>query len=242
MEALKTFFKNQFRGERFSHRRFQKFSEDHLGRLTAKPGAAGGPIAALVGPTGAAHLNYFGNIGDVDVANAVSQGMSIAVESKMAEFRARVQKEHGLIKYVFGNGKLPGYQEFFPHGLTEYTDINQMNAKTLMDRFIAALTNNVNPQIPATLVEEIQDMRDAFDELRTAQIGKKESIDSERVERTGTRAILEAQLWKNVLTIALVHLDDEDACMVYFDESILYAPQSKEEEAENGEGGDAQPQ
>lgn len=235
MEPLKTFFEPAFEGKRIAIDTLKKFSEDNLARLTTNPGAPGGPIAGLITATGAAHIAYFGEISDVDVAKAVQEGFTVAVDQKFEEFQARVQKEHGLIKYTFNN--MPAYQEFFPHGLTEYTNATKASVETLMLRMVEALTNNPNPGIPTTLKDEFQAYHDDYQELRAAQLGKKGNADTQRTERDAARAALELQLWKNVLTISLAHIGNVEACMAYFDESILKGSPEEDEE----EGGDTPP-
>jgi hypothetical protein len=222
MLAFRRIFENQFRGERLSHGTLKKFSEDHLARITANPGPPGGPIEGLVAPTGAAHLNYFGNISDVDIAYAVEQGITVSVKFKMKEFIELVRKQRSIIEYTFGKDK-EVYQEFYPHGVTEYNRAGMADIEMLMMRFKKAADNNPHPNLPATLGADVQIMHDAYQSLRSAQLGKKGDTGAQRAERNAARAALELQLWKNVLTIAAAHLDDVSACSAYFDEGILNA-------------------
>lgn len=237
MEALETFFKNQFTGERFSNNTLKKFSEDHLARITANPGPPGGPIILLIAPTGAAHLNYFGNISNVDVASAVQQGLTKSLDAKFKEAVDYMKRAESIIRYVYGK-EAQTYQEFYPYGLTEYTNATKETIETLMLRFVAAATNNPDPDLPGTLAAEVQTYHDDYQDLRAAQLGKKGDTDIQRAERNVARAALELQLWKNLLTISLAHLGDVDACTAYFDESILNAGNgsSEDDDAEEGEG------
>jgi hypothetical protein len=220
MIAFKRIFENQFRGERLSINTLKKFSEDHLARITANPGPAGGAVEGLIAPTGAAHLNFFGNLTDVDTVYAVQQGITISVKAKMREFIALARKMEPNIEYHFGKGSKV-YEEFYPHGLNEYGGAIMANIETLMMRFKNAADNNAHPSLPATLGADVQTMHDEFQALRSAQLGKKGDTDIQRAERNAARATLELQLWKNVLTIAAAHIDDLSACAAYFDEGIL---------------------
>lgn len=244
MIAFKRIFENQFRGERLSIGTLNKFSEDHLGRITANPGPAGGPVEGLIAPTGAAHLDFFGNISDVDIAYAVQQGITISVIAKMKEFIALTRKMEPVIEYHFGKGTR-AYEEFYPHGLNEYGGTSVGNVETLMVRFKAAAKSNLHPSLPATLAADVQTMQDEFMALRSAQLGKKGDTSSQRTERNKARAALELQLWKNVLIIAAAHIDNPRASAAYFDESILNAkdgvgrkrkPKKPKEESEQSPG------
>lgn len=233
MVAFKNFFEVPFDDPRIAIGTLKKFSEDNLARLTANPGPAGGPVANLVGPTGLVHLAYFGEITDVEVANAVRQGITKSVEQKEREFIEFVRHEEGNIKYIFGK-ESAAYQEFYPHGLNEYNRYTKENFEMLMTRFLAAATSNTHPNLPPTLAATVQAMHDDYQELRAAQLGKKGNAGTQRAERNAAREALEKQLWKNVLTISLAHLGDVDACMAYFDESILKS-NPEEDEAEGGD-------
>lgn len=229
MEPLKTFFENPFEGQRYSIDNFKKFSEDHLARITANPGAPGGAVAALVAPTGAAHINFFGEITDVAVSSSVQQGITKAVDQKFHAAIDFMKNQEGLIKYVFGK-ESPAYQEFYPYGITEYTRATKANFEELIMRFKAAATNNLNPAVPATLADELQALHDDYQELRAAQLGKKGNTDTQRSERDTARTALEHQLWKNIHTIAIAHLGNVAACTAYFDESIIKNKSKSEEE------------
>lgn len=229
MVAFKNFFEAPFDDPRISIDTLKKFSEDHLARITTNPGPAGGPIAGLVGPTGAAHINYFGEITDVAIASAVQQGITKSVDQKFHETIEYMKNQEKLIVYVFGK-ESPAYQEFYPYGLNEYNRATKANFEEITMRFKAAATNNLNPAIPATLAAEVQTYHDDYQELRAAQLGKKGTTDTQRSERDTARTALELQLWKNILTISLAHLGNVDACMAYFDESMLKAKTKSEEQ------------
>jgi hypothetical protein len=222
MIAFRRIFQNQFKGERLSHGTLKKFSEDHLARITANPGPTGGPIEGLIASTGAAHLNFFGNISDVDIAFAVEQGITQSVNAKMQEFIRLVRKARPIIEYTFGSENQV-YQEFFPHGMSEYSQATMGNIETLMMRFKKAADANPHPSLPATLAADAQTMHDDYQGLRSAQLGKKGDTGTQRAERNAARAALELQLWKNVLTTAAAHIDNLPACAAYFDEGILNA-------------------
>lgn len=230
---LQTLFKNHFDTRTISDDDLKKFSEDHLARITANN--PGGILAPIVAPMGAAHTAYFGAISSEDVAQAVQEALTAQVDAKMDEFKRLVRRKEGAIRNAFGeNG--PIYMEFFPHGLSEYTNADKGNIELLMQRFTTLTATHV-ADIEDDIDVTFQNFQTAFQAVRTAQLGKKGTVDDLKDASSANRDALETMLIKSLHFIAYQYPGNVEQCMAYFDQSFLRKDGEGEEETPGGGGG-----
>ena len=224
---METLFKNHFDTVKISYDNLKKFSEDHLARITANN--PGGVFNDLVTKTGIAHTAYFGAITNKDVATAVKQGMTLAVDNQIAAFKALVRRKESAVANAFGDDS-PQYQEFFPHGMTEYSNAIKANIETLMSR-IATAGDTYKNELGEEFGQAFSDSYRAYQSLREAQLGKKGSV-SDLQDVTGkNRTVLELQLTANLHYIAFTYPGEVQQCLSYFDQSFLRdTKENKEEE------------
>jgi hypothetical protein len=233
IKDMRNFFENPFDTSRISDDKLKKFSEEHLARLTANNPA--GVFSILVTPTASAHVTYFGAISNEDVASAVRKGMTKAVDDKIAEFKTLVRKREPQIRSVFIDNE-PVYLQFFPLGISEYTNASKENIETLMARMETAATTHAGQLDPATVVE-FTDIHTQYQSLRTAQLGKKGEVADNKDETAAQRDVLEKQIWKNVHYLAYHYEGDVEQCMAYFDQSMLrQGAGAKDDEIDEDEG------
>lgn len=218
MPALPIYFTNPI-PNRLTDDKLQKFSLDHLGRITPLPA-----YAALSTATQAAYEDFFGAITKEATATALREARTKAVEGAVAAIRESLSRAEGSIRGAFGE-KSAEYQEFFPRGLTEYSKANLANLRPLLDRFVAAA--NVDgraAQLPADFAAKFAQLGAQFDHTRKAQLAKKEAVGSGKVGTKEARQALIAQLHRNVLAIALENIGNPKAGLALFDAAQLKAP------------------
>ena len=80
---------------------------------------------------------------DEDTKFAVQQGLTIAVENAVENFKKAVSQKEGIVRGNFGKNS-PAYQDFFPLGLTEYNKANLQNVELLMQRMVTAANAHVS--------------------------------------------------------------------------------------------------
>ncbi len=217
MINLKTLFKNHLASKEISDDELMAFSQDHLARITANN--HDGILDPIIGATGAAHIACFGAISDEDVAAAVRQGMTINVDRAIAAFKKLVQRREGAIRSAFGEDG-PEYQEFFPHGMTEYSQATKENIEVLMNRFATAAATYA-ARLERGLPELFTAARDAYQPLRKEQLGKKGDVSGKKTTAAATRNTLELQLTGNMHFIGWRFPGNEQHCLTFFDQSIL---------------------
>ena len=226
MINLKSFFKNIFDTKEISDNNFKKFVEDHLARLTANN--PGGIYAQLITDTTAAYTNYFGQMSDEDFAFANQQARTIAMGNVFNEFKKAASRQEGIVRAAFGKDSAD-YQDFYPHGISEYSLAILANAELLMQRMVTA-ANNHDTAIGQAFIDLFTDIKERFDNARSQQLLKKGEVTEDRVATAEKRDALEVQLMKNLFTIALNNIGDEEAGIAYFDQQIIRHDKKKEEE------------
>ena len=99
----------------------------------------GGEFTTMITDTTTAYTNYFGSITDEDTKFAVQQGLTITMNNAVENFKKAVSQKEGIVRGNFGKDSSQ-YQEFFPNGVTEYSQATLQNVEMLMQRFVDAAT------------------------------------------------------------------------------------------------------
>jgi hypothetical protein len=226
MMNMETFFKNHFDTKEISDENLRKFAEIHLQRLSANNG--GGDFTQMINDTTNAYTGYFGSITDEDTKFAVQQGLTIAVKNAMENFKKAVSQKEGLVRATFGKDS-PQYQEFFPLGVTEYSQATLQNVEMLMNRFVTAATTH-QVQLGAALVTEFQGYLTAYTTARTSQLVKIGEVVDSKTTTSVQRDTVENELMKNVHLIGAMFVGDVNRCMDFFDQSFVRDSNRNEDE------------
>jgi len=217
MIIFESIFKNQFDTERISDDSFKKFVEDHIQRLIAKNGL--GTFTTAITDTTNAYTSYFGNMSSEDIALAVQQSLTQTNDNILESFKDTVSQKEGFIR-SFYNVNTPTYQEFFPHGITEYRQANKANAETLMTRMKAASTVHV-ADLAAPFVAIWTAFLTNWTASRSAQLLKIGEVDSTKTMTADTRNAFETQLMKNLFFVGFTFPGNVTACMDFFKQDII---------------------
>jgi len=214
---METFFKNHFNTKEISDDNLRKFAEIHLQRMAAKNG--GGEFTTMITDTTTAYTNYFGSMSDEDIKFAIQQGLTIAVNNAVENFKKAVSQKEGLVRATFGKDSRE-YQEFFPLGVTEYSKATLQNVEMLMQRFVGA-ANRYSVQLGAALETEFQGYLTAFTSARTSQLLKLGEVADSKTDTSFKRDDVENELMKNVHLIGAMYVGDINTCMDFFDQSFV---------------------
>jgi hypothetical protein len=203
---------------------FKKFTQDHIQRITANNG--GGLFTTLLNETVTAYTAYFGNITEEDLAFAVQQSLTMSADNLIKTFKDTTSQKEGIIKATYGKGS-PTYQEFFPLGLTEYSNATKANVETLMTRMVSAITVHV-ADLGLPLKNLFADIKSNYITARNLQLAKIGEVSSEKTQVRSTRDVIEVQLCKNLHFIGYTYPGNADRCMDFFDQSIIRPSQSSD--------------
>ena len=173
----------------------------------------------MITATTTAYTNYFGSMTDEDTKFALQQGLTIAVENAVDNFKKAVSQKEGLVRGNFGKSSKE-YQEFFPLGLTEYNKAILANIEMLMTRFVNAANAHV-AELGIPFVTEFQGYLSAFQSARASQLLKLGEVADSKTATSFKRDTVENELMKNVHLIAAMYVGDINTCMDFFDQSFV---------------------
>lgn len=214
---LKRFPVNQFDTDRISDDNLKKFSEIAIQNFIANnPGSI---YDQMIIDITTAHTDYYGAITDEDVKTAIKEGSTIAMNGSLKLFKETVSQKEGIVRGTYGASS-PTYQEFFPHGLTEYSNATLGTAETLMDRMVSRATAHV-AELTAAFVTLFTNLKTSFINKRDAQLLLIGEVKGKKVVTGSNRNVLEVVLMKGVLTVALNNIGNPDAIDIYFDQSFI---------------------
>lgn len=217
------FFKILFDTVRISDLNLRKFCEDNLQRTIANN--PGGIYNGLITDTTTAYNGYYGAIIDEDARTAVKEGSTIAMNNAMENFQDNVSQKEGIIRGTYGKDS-PTYQEFFPYGLTEYSNANLQGVGVLMDRMVTASTAH-QVELGLDFVTLFTNLRDTFNTARTAQLNLIGEVAGKKDVTADTRDAVEVQLMKNILFVAYNNVGNLEAMNTYFDQSFIRPKKQK---------------
>jgi hypothetical protein len=217
MLNLRKFAVNYFDTKEISDDNLKKFSEIDIQNLIANnPGSIYDQI--ILDSTNA-HTNYYGAITNEDVRAAIKEGSTIAMNGSLKLFKETVSQKEGIVRGTYGADS-PTYQEFFPHGLTEYSNATLSTAETLMDRMVSRATAHV-AELTAPFVTLFTNLKTSFLAKRDAQLLLIGDVKGLKQATSQNRDVLEKQMMTNLLTVALNNIGNPDAIDIYFDQSFI---------------------
>jgi hypothetical protein len=226
MMDLKRLFKNHFDTKEISDDNLKKFAEVHLERLSANNGTA--QFTTMITATTAAYTAYFGAMTNEDTKFAIQQGLTVTMNNIFENFKKFVSRKAGTIQGQFGK-ESPEYQEFFPLGLTEYSNAILANIETLMSRFAAASERH-SAELGATIQTDAESFLTNYKAARKAQLEKIGEVQAQKSTTSTNRDGIENELMRNVHLIASMFIGQVDRCMDFFDQSFIRGSETEEEE------------
>lgn len=133
MRDLNMYFEIAFLKARISFENLRKFAEITIQRISMNN--PGGIYTDILTALTNAYTSYFGDIVDEETKKALKEGSTITMNNAMNAFIGWVRQKEGIISGTFGIGSAI-HQAFYPHGMTEYTNMDLGNAETIMNRYI----------------------------------------------------------------------------------------------------------
>jgi len=223
MRDLIIFFEIVFQKSRISFDNLQKFADITIQRIANNN--PGGIYTAILTALTNAYTAYFGDITDEKTKLALKEGSTITMNNAMIAFIKWVRQMEGIITGTFGIDSST-HQEFYPHGMTEYTNMNLGNALSLMVRFINVATIHTL-ELPPNFVTTAANLHGTFKAARALQNQLTGEAATERTEKYGTRKNVEIALMACVLFIAFNNIGNTAVCAEYFDQSFLKSTKPK---------------
>ncbi len=217
MTNLEVYFSNAFQIGRVSNPRLQKFAEDNIQRMSTNN--PGGIYNTLISDTTSSYTGYFGALADKALQKAVLEAKTVDMDDKLQIFKSFVSRQEGLIRSKWGKDA-PEYQEFYPQGVTEYTNATLATVEVIMNRYVKSCVK-YSADLGVPFVDEITLIQTNFINSRTSQLNLKGVVEGAIANTDTNRSGIETQLMKNVLIIASNNIGNTEAVKTYFDQSII---------------------
>lgn len=217
MSDLLRFSLNIFGSKEISDLKLRKFTENHLRRLQKNNpcGIYNSQIIELI----SIYTEFFGEFEDENTRETLINGATSALETDMNAFKETVIKKEIIIRRIFGSDN-PIYQEFYPYGIDEYKNATLENIEMLMTR-ITDTAKKYETNIGLKLTSQFINLKNEFDSTRATQFILINVITGRKNASIKSRKIIETQLIKNLLIIALNNIDNPDAVNIYFDRVFI---------------------
>ena len=231
MITIERLFEVFFADKNISMSEIKLFAEDHLAKLTEENtnGDQAGQYADLIAALGPKLTAFQQTMSTEDSAQAEREGETITKDEAFAAFKALVSQREIRIADRVGRPSA-AYEEFFPHGLTEYGKANMGTALTLMDRMVAKTTKYETQLGGPDLKNEFTAARAAFVDARETQVEQKGQVTGSADARRTAKLELAVQLQFNALIIASKNIGHPERVTVFFDQSKLRDPKKKKDE------------
>jgi hypothetical protein len=210
------FTKNPFLTLRVSKYRLDKFVADHLSRTKGRNNPA---YAQIILSTQALYDSIFGSIAARDRNYNEQQGFTIMVNQKIKEFKTKVLEMESLVCVKFKK-KSPTWEEFYPHGRTEYYRVNKSNILLLFERIIH-LTTTYESELGSDLKTEFTQMYEDFEPVFARHLQLKGAVAGFASSYEVLKMSLCTQLYKNLLTILVENPEEPEKVFACFDGTIV---------------------
>ncbi len=217
MLNLKVFFKNHFDTNAISDANLRKFAETHIACIYANN--TNGQYNQMLQDTQRAFDVFSNAINQEDIVFSQQQGNTIRVDDIIEQFKQYIRKKEGLVRSEYGIDS-PEYQEFFPLGLTEYSQISKTNAEMLIQRVADAASNYAN-SLGNNFAQSLNGYLTSYRTARANQLQKIGTVSVRKTETASARTTLERQLMRNILNLAAEFLEDTSKVDSFFDQSIV---------------------
>ena len=120
MIRISRFFENLFDDKNISVGELLNFSSDHIERIRANDPT--GVFGEILGLTETAHDALESAVNALGTDTSQREGRTKDMNEVVADFKKKVSRTEGLIKFTYGL-QSGAYQEFYPKGITEYTNM-----------------------------------------------------------------------------------------------------------------------
>ena len=233
------FEQNPIANARLSNDKLDKFAGLHLEIITAnKPVTEktiyGVPVTTVFEnmaiDTQSIYNKWKASVSLGATDKAEKEGRTISQNKAIKKFKTFVSRKEGVIADKYSDNPSV-YEEFYPHGLTEYSTVTKKGADTVFKRFIDVLEIHKADFDPA-VVAEGNDNYNIFIATKKAQAQKIGNVKDETSAASDLRVALELQLFKNLLSIVLINAEDPSKVQIYFDFSLLKRKSKKKSAVE----------
>ncbi len=223
MEKFNAFFANPFEDLRITDLRLKNFTDDHIQKMTAAN--TGTRFTTYISATQTALAAFVLTLVGEESHVAARMSRTENVTAILKQFKKLVRTKEPVIRAAF-ESQPTIITEFFPNGKTEYGRATVGNASILMERLVGVITARA-AALPTGFVTQFNDIKTQFNTARTEQQDEKGHVSNVKAISSAERTNLVKQLYKNLVNIAAICINNPAEGAALFDDSLLYGRHSK---------------
>lgn len=216
---LDKFFENQFTDIRITDSRIYNFSNSSIVAMTAAN--IGGRFSNIIDFWSATSAAMYAQISNLDTGINIQVGLTKTNNQVMAEFKAKMSDEEGIIAKALGGKNSPKYNEFFPHLLSEYTNATKTQMPFLIKRVVDA-SQKYETELGKILVDEFVLIQKDWDSSRIKQSTQIATVKGQIATKSKTRTDLENTSQLAILELAKIFAGDPVSAKQFVNTDLLY--------------------
>lgn len=221
MITKEKFFENPFSSDEIIPTRLYTFSTDSIGKFTAAN--EGNIYDTIIQNLTQASTALGTEIGEVKSTLGVQKGSTFTVDEVIKNFKVYMSDNEGVIAKAVGGKRKAAFIEFYPRGVSEYSNATKTKMTALLKQVFDA-AEKYKTNLGAAQTKELKDFTKQYNDARGEQQTQKGSVTGNRTERKTNRELLEIELLKAIYSVGLMYIGDVDKCGSFFNFSLLYAP------------------
>jgi len=219
MITVEKLFGNIFNVVAITPDRLLLFAKDHLARLTKGNGS--GKFTAEIAILTPLIAVLEEDVSTVDTTLNLQSGQTDEVDILALNFAHTMSNLEGVVANSLGGKGSIGFKEFYPHGLTEYNQINRKTAPLLTTRVFKAATKYATALgIPVT--NQLKAFQASYDTKRDAQTTSIADLSSIRTDRGDTETNVQIALVQSLHLVGTLFPTEVVTCSGFFNFNLLY--------------------
>ena len=217
MITLNRFAKNPFKDLAMSMNELYAGATDHLQRMVAQN--PGNFLAGRIAETTVALAATRGCVSSDLVKLGLRKGRKLAKDQFREALPAAITKIHAGVVAEFGP-KAPEVLECFSQGRSIFQQVTDDVLGAKLAATSTAITARV-AQLGATLVADMNALHATWSALYAASESSSGAKTMTEADKKAAKAGLQAELFKNLLTIALAYPEDQAKVDLYFQQYLF---------------------
>jgi len=153
------------------------------------------------------------------------QAKTMLLNDLIKEIKKYISRKGGVISDIF-HTESPSYQEFFPYGKSEYAKASKKNIQVLVERFRDACVAHQS-ELGDEIVEKMNAYVQTLADTKTKQNNNISDVKDKISELEEARKALAKQMFINMLTLTIKHIDNTEYVSNYYDTNMLKLKEKK---------------
>ena len=222
---IQNHLENPFANSRVGDGNYDKICFAHLERLKKDNDA--GQWSDMIAATEPLLGNFRASVFAEKKEKSISEGKTAKVDMYMGLIKDYIKRKEGVIADLL-RPETGEYQEFFPYGLTEYTNAPKKEFEPIVQRMIDAI-KRYEADFGAKMW---QDLEQLFVQYKSERSLQQQYIGSAKTEDSGSkqdRTFLARQMFLNLLDLLKHFVDNTERVLDYYDLSMFKTAKTDEE-------------